>query len=121
MKTRISVLCENSVHRPFPFIGEHGLSFLIESDDATLFDTGQGLGILNNMKVMGKDPSGVGRIIISHGHYDHTGGMLAVLRARAESTQVYIHPSAFNEKLAIIPVGAERMEVAIGMRAPRDE
>ncbi len=121
MKTKITVLCENNVHRPFPFIGEHGLSFLIESDDATLFDTGQGLGIINNMKVMGKDPAVIRRIVISHGHYDHTGGMLAVLRARGEPTQVYLHPSAFNEKLALVPFGAECMEIAIGMRASRGE
>ncbi len=121
MKTKITVLCENSVLMPFPLIGEHGLSFLIETDDATLFDTGQGIGLLNNMKVMGKDPADIRRIIISHGHYDHTGGMLAFLRARSEPTQVYLHQSAFNEKLALIPAGAGCVEVAIGMRASREE
>ncbi len=35
MKTKLTVLCENSVHVPFPFIGEHGFSCVIEGEDAT--------------------------------------------------------------------------------------
>ena len=55
MKTKITVLCENSVIVPAPpLIGEHGFSCLIESEDTTLFDTGQGFGIVNNMGKMGK-------------------------------------------------------------------
>ena len=54
MKTKVTIVCENSIATPFPLIGEHGLSVLIESDDTTLFDTGQGLGILHNLKTLGR-------------------------------------------------------------------
>ncbi|MBN2078363.1 MAG: MBL fold metallo-hydrolase [Spirochaetes bacterium] len=121
MKTKLTVLCENSVYVPFPLIGEHGFSCLIEGEDATLFDTGQGLGIMNNMKVLGKDPSAIRRIILSHGHYDHTGGLLHVLKSRDGKTEVHLHPSGFKAKVAHIPTGGDPIEVPIGMRATRDE
>ncbi len=121
MKTKLTVLCENSVHVPFPLIGEHGFSCLIEGEDATLFDTGQGLGIMNNMKVLGKDPSAFKRIILSHGHYDHTGGLMQVLKSRDGKTPVHVHPTAFKAKVAQIPTGGDPIEVPIGMRATREE
>ena len=121
MKTKLTVLCENSVYVPFPLIGEHGFSCLIEGEDPTLFDTGQGLGIMNNMKVLGKDPSAIGRIVLSHGHYDHTGGLLHVLKSREGATTVFAHPSAFKAKVAQIPTGGDPIEVPIGMRATREE
>ncbi len=121
MKTRLTVLCENSVYVPFPLIGEHGFSCLIEDDETTLFDTGQGLGILNNMKVLGKDPAAIQRIVLSHGHYDHTGGLLQVLKSRNGKTDVYVHPAAFNAKVAQIPTPGDPIEIPIGMRASKEE
>ncbi len=121
MKTKITVLCENSVIVPLPFIGEHGFSCLIESEDTTLFDTGQGLGIINNMAKMGKSVDAIRRIILSHGHYDHTGGLLSVLQNRKEKTPVYVHPDAFNDKKAIIPLPQNTIEMPIGMRASKED
>jgi 7,8-dihydropterin-6-yl-methyl-4-(beta-D-ribofuranosyl)aminobenzene 5'-phosphate synthase len=121
MKTKITVLCENSVIVPLPFIGEHGFSCLIESEDATLFDTGQGLGILNNISKMGKSIDAIQRIILSHGHFDHTGGLLPVLQNKKEKTPVYLHPDAFNNKRAIIPMPQNTIELPIGMRASKAE
>jgi 7,8-dihydropterin-6-yl-methyl-4-(beta-D-ribofuranosyl)aminobenzene 5'-phosphate synthase len=121
MKTKITVLCENSVIVPLPFIGEHGFSCLIESEDATLFDTGQGLGILNNLGKMGKNIDAIQRIILSHGHFDHTGGLLPVLQNKKEKTPVYLHPDAFNNKRAIIPMPQNTIELPIGMRASKEE
>jgi 7,8-dihydropterin-6-yl-methyl-4-(beta-D-ribofuranosyl)aminobenzene 5'-phosphate synthase len=119
MIQKITVLCENTVLSTAPLIGEHGLSFLIEDgDDVTLFDTGQGLGIINNMKKMRKDIKSIKRIILSHGHYDHTGGLMPVLREYGGSIPVYLNVSAFNEKSAIQPDGGM---APIGMRYSRDE
>jgi 7,8-dihydropterin-6-yl-methyl-4-(beta-D-ribofuranosyl)aminobenzene 5'-phosphate synthase len=119
MKTKITVLCENSVFVPFPLIAEHGLSFFIEREDASLFDTGQGFGVLNNMKALGKNPASIQRIVLSHGHYDHTGGLMSVLKEKGGRTRVYLHETAFNDKRALIPTPAAPLEVPIGMRAPR--
>ncbi|MBN2160137.1 MAG: MBL fold metallo-hydrolase [Spirochaetes bacterium] len=121
MKTRITVVCENSVIVPLPFIGEHGFSCLIESGDTTLFDTGQGLGILNNLGKMGKQIDAIQRIILSHGHYDHTGGLLSVLQNKNGKTPVYLHPDAFDDKKAVVPLPGNTIEMPIGMRAPREE
>lgn len=121
MKTTITVLCENSVLNPLPLIGEHGFSVLIENGETTLFDTGQGLGLAHNMGVLGKKPENIQRIIISHGHYDHTGGLLEILKKRNINTPVYIHPQAFIEKRAMLPIPGSDQSVSIGMRATRQE
>ena len=121
MKTTITVLCENSVLNPLPFIGEHGFSVLIENGETTLFDTGQGLGLLHNMSVLGKKSENIQRIIISHGHYDHTGGLLPLLKSRNINTPVYIHPEAFREKRAMLPIPGSDQSVPIGMKATRQE
>jgi len=118
MKTKITVLCENSVIVPIPpLIAEHGFSCLIESEDTTLFDTGQGLGILNNLGKMGKNINTIQRIILSHGHFDHTGGLLSILQNKKEKTPVFLHPDAFNNKRAVIPLPQNTIEIPIGMRA----
>jgi 7,8-dihydropterin-6-yl-methyl-4-(beta-D-ribofuranosyl)aminobenzene 5'-phosphate synthase len=59
-----------------------GFSSLIETEDEppVLFDTGaDGVTLLRNMKQLGIDPNRIGAIVISHHHYDHTGGMSDVL------------------------------------------
>jgi 7,8-dihydropterin-6-yl-methyl-4-(beta-D-ribofuranosyl)aminobenzene 5'-phosphate synthase len=122
MKTKITVLCENSVIVPAPpLIGEHGFACLIESEDATLFDTGQGFGIVNNMQKMGKQFDAIRQVVLSHGHFDHTGGLLTVLQNRKEKTPVYVHPDAFNDKKAVIPLPQNTIEMPIGMRASKEE
>lgn len=119
MIKRVTVICENSVQTSLPVIGEHGLSFYIEGNEgSTVFDTGQGLGFMNNMKILGKSFSAVQRVILSHGHYDHTGGLLPLLKERKEKTPVYLHPSAFFEKGALMPDGNMRN---IGFQFAKEE
>lgn len=118
MIKKVTVICENSVQVPFPLIGEHGLSILIEGgEDTTLFDTGQGLGVVHNLKTLGKNITAIKRIILSHGHYDHTGGLLPVLKERGGIVPVYLSNSAFNEKVAQLPSGDTH---PIGMKHPRE-
>ncbi len=121
MKTKITIVCENSINTPFPLIGEHGLAVLIEADDTTLFDTGQGLGILHNLKTLGKDITTIHQIILSHGHYDHTGGLMQVLQSIGKSVNVYAHPDIFTNKIAVIPLGEQTFEAPIGIRATKEE
>jgi len=83
MKVKITILCENSVGMPFGGIGEHGFSCFIETDSGNyLFDTGQGLGITQNAMFLKKDLTSIESIMISHGHYDHVGGLPQVLVQR---------------------------------------
>lgn len=95
---KLTILCENSVGRAIPAIGEHGFSCLIESSGGTfLVDSGQGLGLLNNAQVLNKDLNQLDGVILSHGHYDHCGGLEPLLRHRG-SVPVYAHPEVFAER-----------------------
>lgn len=77
---------------------EHGLSFWIERGDVRiLFDTGQGMVLQHNAKMLGIPLASVDSIVLSHGHYDHTGGLADVLNI-ANSPKVYAHPNAFQPK-----------------------
>ena len=75
----LSVLMENSAAEGYAC--EHGLSFLLDfGDTVILFDTGASDAFLENAARMGCDLGAVTHIALSHGHYDHTGGLGAALR-----------------------------------------
>lgn len=119
MKTKVTVVCENT--SPIPgLIGEYGLSMMIESDSVTLFDTGQGLGIINNLNTLGKNIASIEKIILSHGHFDHTGGLLSVLQNYSGNLPVYLHPEAYSNKIALIETPNGNMEIPAGIPFPRD-
>ena len=77
---------------------EHGLSLWLEFEDKqVLFDTGQTDMILRNAKLLGINLDSADAIVISHGHYDHTGGLKAILDIAPKAT-LYIHPEALKPK-----------------------
>ncbi len=97
-KLRATVICENSVKGSCGLIGEHGWSLYIEADDTNLlFDTGQGQGILTNSVILQKDLTELRAIILSHGHYDHTSGLPAVLNVIGPRP-VFCHPDVFSNR-----------------------
>jgi len=107
MKGKATVLCENSVFSGVGVIAEHGWSVFIESDQGNfLFDTGQGLGIINNARYLNKDLSTIQGIIISHHHYDHTGGLFNVLEQTGK-VNIYAHPDLFKNSY-VVNEGKER-------------
>lgn len=98
MDCRLTVLCENSVAMPHGLMGEHGWAVHVDAGTTRLLlDTGQGLGLINNSRVMGVDLSRLDGIVISHGHYDHTSGLADALQ-QSGSTDVFIHPDAFVDR-----------------------
>jgi len=80
MSVRLTTLSENTTNRT-GLLAEHGLCILVEAVGCQiLFDTGQTSTAVHNARALGLDLSKVEVIALSHGHYDHTGGLLGVLR-----------------------------------------
>ncbi|MBI9019245.1 MAG: MBL fold metallo-hydrolase [Phycisphaerae bacterium] len=103
---RIIILVENTASEP-DLLAEHGLSFWIEYNGKhILFDTGQSDILINNAKVLGVDLSKTDSIVLSHGHYDHTGGLAAVLDV-AKNAKIYLHPDALKQRFSKKDFGAK--------------
>ena len=103
----ITVLADNSV-RGRALLAEHGLAFWIEIDGRRLlFDTGQGAVLLHNAQNLGVKLELADAVILSHGHYDHAGGLGNALEA-APQAKVYAHPAAFAPKYLRSDDGASR-------------
>lgn len=95
MSIKATVLCENSVFYTRCLTAEHGWAVFLETPGGNfLWDTGQGLGILHNASILGVDLRSLDAILISHSHFDHTGGLEKVLEITGE-IPVYAHPDIF--------------------------
>ena len=110
-KLMVKVLVEDSVNKKRgDLIAKHGLSLLVEGERdnekiSMLMDTGPSADILlHNIKVLGEDLSKVRLVFISHGHYDHTGGLLGVIKYINKKALVIAHPKIFDMKLKIDPI-----------------
>ncbi|WP_214658879.1 MBL fold metallo-hydrolase [Candidatus Formimonas warabiya] len=99
---RATVLVNNSVY--LPNLGaEHGWSILIETGDGSiLFDTGQSDLLFRNAKILNCDLEKVEKAVLSHGHYDHTGGLSSFLSLNPGTT-VFAHPDVFKRRFSIKP------------------
>lgn len=93
---RFKILMENKTDGP-GCIAEHGLSIYIEAQGRKLlFDTGASPLFAQNARAMGVDLSQVEALVISHGHYDHTGGVPQFCELN-QIAPIYIHQGAFYE------------------------
>ncbi|MDD3277046.1 MAG: MBL fold metallo-hydrolase, partial [Kiritimatiellales bacterium] len=96
---KITVLVENSAGR-LGVLAEHGLAFLIETGGGKiLFDTGQGFVLEHNLQQMNLTLEDVKTVVLSHGHYDHTGGLHIALAMMNRPT-LYAHPAVIEPKFA---------------------
>lgn len=109
----VRILTENTVYKR-GFLGEHGLSMLLETEGKRyLFDTGQTDVFLRNAGKMKLDLEHLDGIILSHGHYDHCGGMKYWARKHISSQHafpnipIYIDRKAFDKKYSGHPKTGE--------------
>jgi 7,8-dihydropterin-6-yl-methyl-4-(beta-D-ribofuranosyl)aminobenzene 5'-phosphate synthase len=92
-KIQITVVMDNQVHRQ-GLTAEHGLSIhVVYGRRSILFDTGQTNHVLRNAQVLGLALNRLDAIVLSHGHYDHSGA-LAELCQQAKNARIFMHPTA---------------------------
>ncbi|MBQ9083735.1 MAG: MBL fold metallo-hydrolase [Clostridia bacterium] len=92
---KLTVLTENTTSAP-EMLAEHGLSLLLEvRGHSILFDMGQSDAFAVNARRLGLDLSAVDTAVLSHGHYDHGGGIRTFL-AQNERAPVYVSRAAFG-------------------------
>lgn len=91
MKLKITILNDNIAGRWCR--AEHGLSYLIEADKTILFDTASSDLIAYNAKVLEIDLQKIPTIVLSHGHDDHTGGLMLF-----GGQELICHPDTFMKR-----------------------
>ena len=98
MALKITTLSENTADN-LGLLAEWGLSILVETDDGNiLLDTGQTISVGHNAKKLGIDLHKIDKIVLSHGHVDHTGGLMNVLGVIGKKVEIFAHPDAINTK-----------------------
>jgi 7,8-dihydropterin-6-yl-methyl-4-(beta-D-ribofuranosyl)aminobenzene 5'-phosphate synthase len=97
MEIKITTLAENTAE--LGCLAEWGLSMLVEADGIrVLFDTGAGVAAVHNAQLMDIDLAAVDKIVISHGHRDHTGGLREVLARMNKEVEIIAHPDIWAAK-----------------------
>lgn len=104
----VTVLVDNTALFDRMLIAEHGFSAYIEADGKrVLFDTGYSDAVIRNAQKMQIDLLALDYIVLSHGHFDHTGGLYHLIRlfleAVLEKTPVHLprlvaHPCCFHPR-----------------------
>ncbi|MEV8514256.1 MBL fold metallo-hydrolase [Dactylosporangium sp. NPDC051484] len=107
-------------------LAENGLCFYVETFSAgtvttVLFDAGLTAPVvLHNAALLGIDLADVDAVVLSHGHPDHTGGVIGVLEAIGHPVPVIVHPDAFDPRMIVKPYVTLPM-INIGLNRERVE
>lgn len=111
---KITIVVDNFVpiSSPSPFLGEHGFSLLIEAGSTKiLLDTGQSGAVIHNLSLLGVHPNELDAVVLSHGHYDHAGGLAYILKHRNKPIPVYAHCDIFKSRYSVS--GGNRRSIGI--------
>ncbi|MEM2122076.1 MAG: MBL fold metallo-hydrolase [Candidatus Bathyarchaeia archaeon] len=106
---KIIIVVDDTPARNGALLHRHGLSILVEAASKNskikiLFDAGPSPGILKyNIKALNLRLEDLDAVVLSHGHYDHTDGLPAVLRFLSRHIPVIVHPRTFDPKFAYKP------------------
>ncbi len=102
MSTLLRIVYDNQLHREGLKTG-WGFSCLIDHQGKRiLFDTGgDGQGLLFNLKALEVEPESINTVVLSHNHWDHTGGLEAIIDKNKEVTVYFgeVFPESFRESL----------------------
>ena len=118
---KLRILVDNETKPSFK--AEWGFSCLIEAGEKILFDTGSSANVLShNADKLGIKPEHVSKLVLSHDHFDHTGGLDWILQnpklkvfaldSFSEQTKQRI-----REKAELVEVGEEAVEVSGGIHS----
>jgi 7,8-dihydropterin-6-yl-methyl-4-(beta-D-ribofuranosyl)aminobenzene 5'-phosphate synthase len=92
-------------------VAEHGLAIWMAVDGRhILLDTGQGSALSINAHALDVDLSRTDTLVLSHGHYDHTGGVAELLR-RAPDVHVFCHSAVRQKRYALFKSGPKSIEM----------
>jgi 7,8-dihydropterin-6-yl-methyl-4-(beta-D-ribofuranosyl)aminobenzene 5'-phosphate synthase len=101
MAVRITTLSENTAGQP-DLLAEWGLSILVEADgQRILLDSGQTTSLVHNAGTLGIDLKAIDQLVLSHGHFDHTGGLRELLRLRQRPLRIVAHPDIWAPKYGL--------------------
>jgi len=121
MNTKITILCENRTCITEGITGEHGFCALIEKNgEKLLLDTGQGLSLISNAKTLDIRLDNISKIVLSHGHYDHTRG-LEKLPPQENQVLIYAHPDVFANKYSVKKDSNGDIYKFIGIRQTKED
>lgn len=108
-KVEITVLMDDYSGYESKFIGQHGLSLLIDvlsegKVERMLFDVGQSAEmLLHNMDLAGVSLESINEIFLSHCHYDHTKGLNGIVKKAKKNIPIIAHSSIFRENYSVDP------------------
>jgi len=98
MNLHITTLTDN-IASGGNILAEQGLSILVETEETTiLLDTGKTFTATHNADALGIDLSKIDKIILSHGHNDHTGGLRQILHRIGKEIEIIAHPDVWGDK-----------------------
>lgn len=95
---KLKVLEDNNTFIDMYYLGEPAVSYFIEDEeDSILFDTGYSNAFIENAKKMNINLDKVNKLVISHGHNDHTGGIQYFFKKK-KNVELIAHPQCFDYK-----------------------